>query len=38
MKNICELLKNQIPRHPGRDGEIADHCLASAVSNAGIWE
>lgn len=35
MKNICELLKTKYPVIQGGMANIADHCLASAVSNAG---
>lgn len=35
MKNICELLKIEYPIMQGAMANIADHRLASAVSNAG---
>jgi enoyl-[acyl-carrier protein] reductase II len=35
MKNICKLLKTKYPVIQGGMANIADHCLASAVSNAG---
>ena len=35
MKNICELLKTKYPVIQGGMANIADHCLAAAVSNAG---
>jgi enoyl-[acyl-carrier protein] reductase II len=35
---ICDLLNIQYPIFQGGNGMVADAGLASAVSNAGVWD